>query len=434
MEVIESEAMRLDRMTDNLLPAFSEEAWRTWQPTQELAPRFVKQGEGDEIRLSIAAEKAHLHGAWTCEVDGIREKSFYVVHAEYTARRVNHRQVSVNVILTWVDGGGNWLIREYIDEYTEGDNECNIVSKLVCAPPSAQSVGIALEFRWSDGEVCWTKASFSQANMVLRQKINLVTTYIWPYTGKRERLNDNLQQMLETIECAGEYQPDLLCLSETIYDYGSNFGPADIAQPIPGKLSQLVCEKARQIRSYIVLNMYERDGEFIYNTSILIDRNGEIAGKYRKTHLPLYEAERGVTPGADIPVFDTDFGKVGLLICYDQMFPEAARLLRLKGAEIICLPTAGEGKIQQLARAVDNGVYLVVAGINGPSRIINPIGKVLCETGKNEDNPEAVSIACAEVDLNERFYEYWLSVGAANGEPRSLFVKERRPDIYAIVS
>lgn len=64
-------------------------------------------------------------------------------------------------------------------------------------------------------------------------------------------------------------------------------------------------------------------------------------------------------------MFKTDFGIVGLLICYDQMFPEAARALRLQGAEILCISTAGEAKLQQQARALDNGMYVVVAGTNG---------------------------------------------------------------------
>ncbi|MNI02953.1 hypothetical protein D3C73_558450 [compost metagenome] len=132
-----------------------------------------------------------------------------------------------------------------------------------------------------------------------------------------------------------------------------------------------------------------------------------------------------------------------MLVCWDQNFTESARCLGMKGAEIICISTAGEAKIQQIARAIDNGMYVVVAGINGdiindglgnwvsdllgkPSRIINPIGEVLGEIGPDDDKVLGV-----EIDLNAKFTGYWLSVGPTFGEMRSLYTRQRRPDTYS---
>jgi predicted amidohydrolase len=177
----------------------------------------------------------------------------------------------------------------------------------------------------------------------------------------------------------------------------------------------------------VIFTMYERDVESIYNTAVLIGRDGQIIGKYRKLHLPLSEVEMGLLPGNEYGVFDVDFGKIGIMTCYDQVFPETARTLSLQGAEIIFVPTMGDEPLITRARARDNGVYVVVSGYNGPesSRIINPMGDEICHV-----NSETEGMCACELDLNKRFFTYWLSVGACNGESKSLFNKERRIDIY----
>ena len=82
----------------------------------------------------------------------------------------------------------------------------------------------------------------------------------------------------------------------------------------------------------------EREGAAIYNTAVLLDRTGKLMGKYRKVYLPREEIQGGLTPGNDFPVFDTDFGKVGMMICWDVEYADPARALALNGAEIILLP------------------------------------------------------------------------------------------------
>ncbi|RTE10211.1 carbon-nitrogen hydrolase family protein [Paenibacillus whitsoniae] len=148
----------------------------------------------------------------------------------------------------------------------------------------------------------------------------------------------------------------------------------------------------------------------------------------RKIHLPLYEAEMGVMPGHDHVVIDTDFGRIGILICHDQEFPESARILALQGAEVIFIPTIGNGLLQTRARARDNGLHVVVAGCGGganASRVIDPNGELI---GYVED--EEMGVCAADLYLDQRLYKYWLSVGPGRGEPRSLYTKERRPETY----
>src|SRR5262249_41262745 len=110
---------------------------------------------------------------------------------------------------------------------------------------------------------------------------------------------------------------------------------------------------------YVVLSLYERDGTVVYNTAILLDPNGKLIGKYRKVCLPHGEIEAGVTPGKDYPVFETKFGKVGMMVCYDGFFPEGARELTNRGAEVIAWPVWGCNPLLAQARACENHVYLV---------------------------------------------------------------------------
>jgi predicted amidohydrolase len=171
------------------------------------------------------------------------------------------------------------------------------------------------------------------------------------------------------------------------------------------------------------------DGERYYNTAVLFDRRGAIVGRYRKTHLPLAEAESGVTPGSDYPVFETDFGTVGILICWDHWFPETARILRTRGAEIILISTIGDAPLQSMARAADNAIPVVVAGADGktPSRIIDAEGSIIGEIASDGDD-----VCVREIDLDQRRLRHWLSVGTADGDPHNLLLKERRTDTYAV--
>lgn len=112
---------------------------------------------------------------------------------------------------------------------------------------------------------------------------------------------------------------------------------------------------------------YEYNDGKIYNSSYILDRNGVELGRYRKTQLTI--GEHDLTPGDDIPVFDLDFGKVGIMICFDNYFPEVARVLGLKGAELVLSPLYGDTLIPQWeikmkARAIDNSMYIASSQID----------------------------------------------------------------------
>ncbi|QGQ98143.1 carbon-nitrogen hydrolase family protein [Paenibacillus psychroresistens] len=355
----------------------------------------------------------------------------YHMSVDYLPERVKSETVSISVIYTWIDTQGNWLNRGYVDELKEIAHDWRKLGLQMDAPEAAVKLKIELEFRWSEnGLVQWRNPRLVITNRAVSRKVKLATTYYMPERGTADALAHNLCEILLRIDAAGQAGADLICISEAQCSRCTDFNDLfrDTPEVIPGHLSAAISSKAKEYGTYIVFNLDERDGVCVYNTSLLFDRQGQIAGKYRKVHLPMAEAQLGFTPGNDYPVFDTDFGRVGMLICWDQVFSEPARIMRLQGAEILCISTAGEAPIQTAARAVDNGVYVVVAGTNGeqPSRIINPLGEILCEFGREN----TLGMSCVEIDLNEKFNRYWESVGPAYGEMRSLYIKERRPDTY----
>ncbi|MHB1154116.1 MAG: carbon-nitrogen hydrolase family protein [Eubacteriales bacterium] len=139
---------------------------------------------------------------------------------------------------------------------------------------------------------------------------------------------------------------------------------------------------------YIVPWDYEiKDGK-IFNASYIIDRSGNEIGRYRKVHLTHSEIESGITNGREMPVFDLDFGKVGIMICFDNYFPETARILGNQGAILVLYPLYGDTLIPQWelkmrARAVDNSMYIASCQIGGLldtayTGLVNPNGEVIC--------------------------------------------------------
>ena len=206
-----------------------------------------------------------------------------------------------------------------------------------------------------------------------------------------------------------------------------------LAEPVPGPTTERICALAKKLKVVILLPLFERKAAGVYfNTMVVIEKDGSIAGIYRKMHIPddpgFYE-KYYFTPGdLGFKVFDTSAGKIGTLICWDQWFPEAARITALKGADILFYPTAigtlpeenesekaeflDAWKTIQRSHAIANGCF--VASINrvgneggttfwGNSFISGPFGQMIAEMGENE------GIELAEVDYGiiENHRQIW---------------------------
>ncbi|MFD1738057.1 carbon-nitrogen hydrolase family protein [Bacillus salitolerans] len=216
-----------------------------------------------------------------------------------------------------------------------------------------------------------------------------------------QKVNENLAKMMGYIDQVCFINPtiDLIAFPELYINGIDPINWRNMAEPIPGgPTTEKLCQKAREVQKWLVPGSYfERgaDGE-VYNTAVLISPEGEVVMKYRKVFIP-YPLEPS-TPGSEFPVYEIpNIGKVGFLICADGHYPEAARNLVLKGAEVIIKPTLqGEwiGGVRNhtplaITRAIENQCYVVSISQPSPmgmgnSVAVDPEGRIIEELGTTE--------------------------------------------------
>jgi predicted amidohydrolase len=275
------------------------------------------------------------------------------------------------------------------------------VTGLYLAPTGAAEAQLELHLRWAaDGEVLWRNVGLTETTPPTPRKVRLAAVNYRPRNTKSPQ--ENLERFAKLIAEAASQKADIVCLPEGITAVGTGKKYADVAESIPGPSTEFLGQSARRHKLYVVAGLYERDGRVVYNTSVLIGRDGRLVGKYRKVCLPREEIDGGMTPGKDYPVFDTDFGRVAMMICWDVSYPEVARELAARGAEVIFLPIAGGNETLARARAIENQLYLVASGYDFKTAIYNKAG----ETVAVADREPLVLVT--EVDLNERLLWPWL--------------------------
>ena len=259
----------------------------------------------------------------------------------------------------------------------------------------------------------------------------------------------NLAAVLPRIRAAARKGAQIICLQELFrsryfcqIEDQRNF---KLAETIPGPSTEALEKVARETKTVIVASLFEKRSAGIYhNTAVIIDADGSIAGKYRKMHIPddpLYYEKFYFTPGdLGFPSFQTRYAKLGVLVCWDQWFPEAARLMALGGAQILFYPTAigwipkepravaqtqrSAWEVIQRSHAVANGVY--VAAVNrvgregklrfwGHSFVAGPFGEIIARAGGERDE---IIIAKCDLIRIEETRQSWP------------FLRDRRIDAY----
>jgi N-carbamoylputrescine amidase len=260
----------------------------------------------------------------------------------------------------------------------------------------------------------------------------------------------NLAKAMERISSAAKNGAQIICLQELFRsryfcqsEHARNF---KLAETIPGPTTEALSDLARQKEVVIVASIFEKRSAGVYhNTAVVIDADGSMAGKYRKMHIPddpLYYEKFYFTPGdLGFPSFETRYARVAALVCWDQWFPEGARLAALGGAEILFYPTAigwipnepkavaenqrAAWQLIQRAHAVANGVF--VAAVNrvgregkikfwGQSFVAGPFGELVAEAGGNR---EEILLAQCDLGKIEETRQSWP------------FLRDRRIDAYS---
>jgi N-carbamoylputrescine amidase len=264
-------------------------------------------------------------------------------------------------------------------------------------------------------------------------------------------VNANLQKAIEQVKVAASKGANIVCLQElftSLYfcdvEAYENF---NLAESIPGKTTDTLCEVAKETGVVIIASLFEKRTSGIYhNTTAVIDADGTYLGKYRKMHIPddpAYYEKFYFTPGdLGYKNFDTKYGRIGILICWDQWYPEASRITALMGAEILFYPTAiGWATSQdeatndeqynawqtiQRSHAVANGVHVV--SVNrvgfeqdglmkfwGGSFVANPFGRLLYKASHENEETEVIEI---DTNKTDSYRTHWP------------FMRDRRIDSY----
>lgn len=202
-------------------------------------------------------------------------------------------------------------------------------------------------------------------------------------------VDEAVNRMMERMDAAAASPCDVICLPEFFAAAMLPVRPAfaAVAEDVPGRTTARMADWARVHRTHVVCPLIARRSGHCYNTTVLIGRNGAILGKYDKRHLSPREMQRGGSCGARPPVvLATDFGKVGLLTCFDANWPEEWAALRAGGAEIVFWPSAYGGGLPLRAHAALNNYFLVTSpwGAPGQAEVIDPTGTVAAAsaTGK----------------------------------------------------
>jgi predicted amidohydrolase len=249
----------------------------------------------------------------------------------------------------------------------------------------------------------------------------------------------NLRVVLEKSVQAARAGAKLVVFPEcalTGYCFQSREEAWPLAETVPGPSTEKLAIAARDLDCTLVVGMLEREGDQLYNAAAVITPHG-IVGTYRKIHLLWLGIDRYDTPGdKPFPVFDTPAGKIGVNICFDCSFPESGRVLKLKGAQILTIPTnwpvaSDTWAHTPIVRATENHMAVIAADrvgeergfrFVGHSQIIDPEGRVLASAGETEDAVLVAEVDPAWSDRNR--------VVRQPGEYEFDRIAARRPEMY----
>ena len=252
----------------------------------------------------------------------------------------------------------------------------------------------------------------------------------------------NVARGLAALERAARSGAEVVAFAELAFERFHPQRPAsshylDLAEPIPGPLTEQFSRKARELGVVVVLNLYERDGDRAFDASPVIDADGTLLGTTRMIHItdyPCFHEQGYYTPGdTGAPVYRTKAGTLGVAICYDRHYPEYMRALALGGAEVVIVPQAGsvgewpdglyEAEMQ--VAAFQNGYFVALCNrvgeeecltFAGESFVCAPDGRVIARAAAGQE-----TILHAELALDT----------IADSHARRLFLQHRRPELYA---
>jgi len=379
--------------------------WKFQSQRKEIAPvGFIDSAvtyEGKPTLVLAGGGKEYSNGYWYTIVN-TEPGEYFQFQSNFITTNIEESNRSVLARIIWQDDKGKRLgSPEYPASFPAGTNGTwNYIKQLYKVPKEATKAKIELVYRWdANGVVRFAGTSFQKAAAPKPRIVKVAAVHYKPH---RSTTQQNLIKFSNFIATAASQKADIVCLPEAITLAGTTNDYVSASENVPGPTTEYLGKIAKKSNLYIVAGILEKSGDVVYNTAVLIDRNGNLAGKYRKVSLPQEEFDGGITPGNSFPVFDTDFGRIGIMICWDVTFPEPARVLAQKGAEMIFLPLAGGDITLAKARAIENQVYVVSSTYDMITAVFDHEGKVVQEA--REKNPVIV----VDVDLNKQTLWPWI--------------------------
>ena len=412
------------------------------------APKTAKQTDGT-VRIE-GNGTGTCAGGWQFVYSGVTGGQTYRLRAQVTHRDLANARDSLEAVALW----GKW---DAASDRTQtvpynyllpkaASAEVTNFETIVRAPDGATELTIRYVFRWSaKGASTWSVPQVEATAAVEHKPVKVCVVSDGSKMGMKTKHPMTIQGLGLAPEVeksvnlwaglildACDRKPQLIVTPEVIIG-GPN--PLQNAITVPGPATQPFEKIAREHQVHLMLGVYERAGDARHNSTVLISPEGKVVGVYRKVHLATSEGWSGLTPGSSFPVYQTEIGRIGSVICMDTMLPESSRMLALNGADIICLPIMGDLRADRLTpgsphfnedrwkavmrtRALDNQATMVIARNEGHgSCIISPRGDILAW---NEGDQSVI-----EATLPSDAVRYW--DGGDVGETTYLL---RRPHVY----
>jgi len=388
-------------------------ASRSWAPRAAISPATRAE---DNAFVVASSGSEGCYGGWELVYPAVEAGRWIQFRVNARWRDLERGYDSVNVAVTWLNADGNQVGWEPI--FPRGVRRGQVVYEgRARAPQGAVEMAAKLLIAHSArGEIHWTRPQVRRVAAPRPRPLRLGAAGGTPPPGGERKIETNTEFYLGLCREAARKEIDLLCLPEVMLTTGMPLTAEtlpDLAIPAPGKEIEPFQDFAREHEMALCFSVWEQDDEMVHNTALLIDRTGELAGKYRKVHLAQpFEVWWGVTPGHDFPVYDVGWARIGMNICMDSSAAESARTPARQGAEIVCLPIMGDHRAStclddvphdfdverwtmiQRMRAMDNHVYMVVSRNTGiGTGVFSPRGEALAISGG------AARVVHADVDL-----------------------------------